>query len=138
VEYFHHCREVAEVLEELRGECESNERSYTNETADYRWKTAELENNLMVLDYFHKSYGTPEEKLPGSLVWFHWTAGHSQDVWDAAKTSGVTSMMPREEVQGFEGIYNQLRRIDDARARAWESRKIMRRDMNSRIPGCRN
>ena len=50
VEYFHHRREVEEVREELRDERESNKRSFTSETTNWRWETAELENNLMVLD----------------------------------------------------------------------------------------
>lgn len=49
VVYFHHRREVAEVREELRGEREANKNSFTSETTNWRWETAELENNLMVL-----------------------------------------------------------------------------------------
>jgi hypothetical protein len=71
VEYFHHRREVTEVREELRGEREANKGSFGSETTHWRWETAELENNLMVLAYLQKHSGTPDEKLPGSLVWFH-------------------------------------------------------------------
>ena len=71
VEYFHHRREVAEVREELRGEREANKDSFKSETTNWRWETAELENNLMVLAYLQKHPGTPDEKLPGNLVWFH-------------------------------------------------------------------
>jgi hypothetical protein len=49
VEYFRHRREVAEVREELRGERQANKDSFTSETTHWRWETAELENNLMVL-----------------------------------------------------------------------------------------
>jgi len=120
VEYFHHRREVAEVREELRGEREANKKSFTSETSHWRWETAELENNLMVLAYLEKHPGTPDEKLPGSLVWFHESTSPSQAVWDAAKTSGVTSLMHREEIEQYEDTYNQLRKIDDARALAWD------------------
>jgi hypothetical protein len=102
VEYFHHRRVVAEVREELRGECETNKSSFTSETTHWRWETAELENNLMVLAYLQKHPGTPDQKLPGSLVWFHASTGHSHAVWDAAKNSGVTSLMNREEVEQYE------------------------------------
>ena len=58
VEYFHHRREVADVREELRGERDANKESVKKETDNWRWETAELENNLMVLDYLRKH---PEE-----------------------------------------------------------------------------
>ncbi len=121
VEYFHHRREVAEVREELRGEREANKESFGTETSNWRWETAELENNLMVLAYLQKQPGTPDEKLPGSLVWFHSSAPHSQAVWDAAKSSGVTSLMHREEIEQYEDTYNQLMKIDDARSLAWDA-----------------
>ena len=120
VEYFHHRREVAEVREELRGEREANKKSFMSETTHWRWETAELENNLMVLAYLQKHPGTPDEKLPGSLVWFHESTNPSQAVWDAAKTSGVTSLMNREEVEQYEDTYNQLKKIDDARSLTWD------------------
>jgi hypothetical protein len=121
VEYFHHRREVAEVREELRGEREANKDSFTSETTYWRWETAELENNLMVLAYLQKHPGTPDEKLPGSLVWFHESSSPSQAAWDAAKTSGVTSLMHREEVEQYEDTYNQLKRIDDRRSLAYDA-----------------
>ncbi|HWZ83666.1 MAG TPA: hypothetical protein VNW47_13630 [Terriglobales bacterium] len=120
VEYFHHRSELAEVREELRGEREANKDSFAKETTNWRWETAELKNNLMILDYLQKHPGTPDEKLPGSLVWFHASSAHSQAVWDAAKNSGVTSLMHREEVEQYEDTYNQLNKIDDARSVAWE------------------
>jgi hypothetical protein len=121
VEYFRHRREVAEVRQELRGERETNKNSFTSETTHWRWETAELENNLMVLAYLQKHPGTPDEKLPGSLVWFHASTSPSQAVWDAAKNSGVTSFMNREEVEQYEDTYNQLKRIDDARSLAYDA-----------------
>jgi hypothetical protein len=121
VEYFHHRREVAEVREELRGEREANKKSFASETTHWRWETAELENNLMVLAYLQKHPGTPDEKLPGSLVWFHESSSSSQAVWDAAKNSGVTSLMHREEAEQYEDTYNQLKRIDDTRSLAYDA-----------------
>jgi hypothetical protein len=120
VEHFHHRREVAEVREELRGEREANKDSFRSETTNWRWETAELENNLMVLAYLQKHPGTPDESLPGSLVWFHASAPNTQAAWNAAKNSGVTSLMHREEVEQYEDIYNKLKRIDDARSLAYD------------------
>jgi hypothetical protein len=121
VEYFHHRREVAEVREELRGEREANKSSFAIETTHWRWETAELKNNLMVLAHLQKHPGTPDEELPGRLVWFHASSRHSQAVWDAAKSSGVTSLMNREEVEQYEDTYNQLKRIDDALSLTWDA-----------------
>jgi hypothetical protein len=121
VEYFHHRREVAEVREELRGEREANKDSFKRETANWRWETAELENNLMVLAYLKQHPGTPDEKLPGSLVWFHGSVPNTQAAWDAARSSDVTSLMHREEVEQYEDTYKKLRRIDDARSLAYDA-----------------
>ena len=119
VEYFHHRHELTEVREELRGEREANKDSFASETINWRWETAELKNNLMVLAYLQMHPTTLDEKLPGSLVWFHASSVHSEAAWDAAKNSGVTSLMPREEVEQYEDTYDQLKKIDDARALAW-------------------
>ena len=121
VEYFHHRREIAEVREALWGEREANKDSFRSETTHWRWETAELENNLMVLAYLQKHPGTTDEKLPGSLLWFHASAPNTQAAWDAAKNSGVTSLMHREEVEQYEDAYNQLKRIDDARSLAYDA-----------------
>lgn len=121
VEHFHHRREIAEVRKELLGEREANKNSFTSETTHWRWETAELENNLMVLANLQKHPGTPDEKLPGSLVWFHASTGHTQAVWDAAKNSGVTSLMTREEVEQYEDTYSQLKRIDDVRSLTFDA-----------------
>jgi hypothetical protein len=121
VEYFHHRRQVAAVREELRGERETNKDSFARETTNWRWETAELKNNLMVLAYLQKHPSTLDENLPGSLVWFHASSGHSQAIWDAAKNSGVTSLMYREEVEQYEDAYNQLKKIDEARSLAYDA-----------------
>jgi hypothetical protein len=121
VEYVHHRREVTAVREDLRGEREANKDSFRSETTHWRWETAELENNLMVLAYLQKHPGTPDEKLPGSLVWFHASSPNTQAAWDAAKSSSVTSLMHREEVEEYEDTYNQLKKIDDARLLAYDA-----------------
>jgi hypothetical protein len=121
VEYFHHRREVAEVREDLRGEREANKNSFRSETTHWRWETAELENNLMVLAYLQKHPGTPDEKLPGSLVWSHGSSPNTLAAWDAARNSGLTSLMPHEEVEQYDDTYNKLRRIDDARSLTFDA-----------------
>jgi hypothetical protein len=120
VEYFHHRQELAEVREELRGERETNKDSFARETINWRWETVELKNNLMVLAYLQQHPGTPDENLPGRLVWFHASSVGSEAVWDAARNSGVTGLMRREEIEQYQDTYNQLKKIDDARSVAWD------------------
>ena len=75
----------------------------------------------MVLVYLQKHPGMSDERLPGSLAWFHASTSHSQAVWDAAKNSGVTRFMHREEIEQYEDAYNQLNKIDDARSLTWDA-----------------
>jgi len=121
VEWMHHRREVAKVREELRGEREANKETFKRETTNWRWETAELENNLLVLGYLQKHPGTPDEKLPGSLFWARYNSSSSQAAWDAATSSGVTSLMPREEVAGYAYTYRQLKWISDADDTTWDA-----------------
>jgi hypothetical protein len=121
VEWVHHRREVAAVREELRAEREYNIDHFKSETAVWRWETVMLENNLMVLAYLKQHPGTADEKLPGSLVWYRGSRTFSEAAWDAAKSSGVTSLMPREEVAGYAYTYRQLKWISDADDTTWDA-----------------
>ena len=121
VEYVHHRRQISEVREELRGEREANKKAVQQETANWRWEAAELKNNLEVLAYLEAHPGTPDEKLPGSLIWFHASAPTTEAAWDAAKSSGVTSLMPHEEIEQYDDTYNKLRRIDEARVLTFDA-----------------
>ena len=127
VEWMHHRREVAKVREELRGEREANKETFKRETTNWRWETAELENNLLVLGYLQKHPGTPDEKLPGSLFWARYNSSSSQAAWDAATSSGVTSLMPREEIAQYERIYDKLKWIHDANLIVWDTMNDARR-----------
>jgi len=121
VEWVHHRREVAAVREELRSEREVNKELFQRETTTWRWEAVELENNLRVLAYLKEHPGTADERLPGSLAWFRDAAGYREAAWDAAQSSGVTSLMPREEVEGYELTYHELKAISDAEGLMWES-----------------
>jgi hypothetical protein len=121
VELVHHRDELAQIRRELAAERETNREALAKGAKYWRWEAVELENNLMVLAYLQKHPGTADENLPGSLVWSYVHEPHSEAVWDAAKTSGVTSLMSREEIEQYEDMYNKLRQVDDARVIAWES-----------------
>ena len=121
VEFVHHRRELAQIRRELAAERETNREAIAKDTRYWRWEAVQLENNLMVLAYLQHHPGTADEDLPGSLVWSYVHEPHSEAVWDAAKTSGVTSLMRREEIEQYEDIYNKLRQADDARLLAWDT-----------------
>lgn len=55
------------------------------------------------------------------VMWSHVSEPHSETVRDAAKTSGVTGLMSREEIEQYEDVYNKLRQVDDARLLAWDT-----------------
>ena len=118
VEYFHHRHELAQLREELRQEREANRKLFQKEVVHWRWEAVELQNNLIVLAYLQKHPGTPDEKLPGVLFWAHLSEAPTQAVWDSAKTSGVTSLMHRDEVEQYETFYTMLRRVNEAREEA--------------------
>lgn len=121
VELVHHRREVAQVRRELDDERETNRKAIAKESGYWRWEAVQLQNNLMVLAYLQHHAGTADEKLPGSLMWSHVSEPHSEAVWDAARSSGVMSLMDREEIEQHEDVYNKLRQVDEARLLAWDA-----------------
>ena len=118
VEYFHHRREVAEARKELRARSQQGGLHRRDQPLTVGGSRTGKQPDGFGLQ---KHPGTPDEKLPGSLVWFHNSSGHRPAIWDAAKSRGVTSLMRREEVEQYEVIYNQLTKIDDARLLAWDA-----------------
>ena len=119
VEYFHHRHQVAETRELLRNEREDNRQAFARDTKNFRVSSAELQNNLQVLAYLSHHPGTPDEKLPGTLLWLHGGADYQSAAWDEAQTSGVTSLMPREEVAEMQRLYAQLRKISNSNRETW-------------------
>lgn len=121
VETIHNHHELREVRRELDDERETNRQAMAKNTKYWRWETVEMQNNLMVLTYLKSNPGTPEEQLPGSLVWSYIHEPHSEVAWEAAKTSGVTKFMGHEEIERYEDAYNKLKQVDDARVLAWNA-----------------
>ena len=119
VEAIHHHREVAETREALRAEISDNRKLFEQVALNWRWETTELENNLDVLDSLRQHPGTPDEKLPGVLFWAHQGAHFSHAAWDAARSAGITSLMPREEITELEAYYRRLETIDAAANNTW-------------------
>ena len=74
---------------------------------------AELQNNLLVFQYLQQHPGTPQEKLPGVLLW--WTAPFefTSAVWDAAHQSGLVTLLSREEIEANSFLYFILKNLND-------------------------
>jgi len=113
VEYVHHRHQLSETREALRLEREGNYKALAENTKAWRWGTAELENNLLVFDFLQRHPGTPQQNLPGVLLWDTSNYPFTSVVWDAARQSGVISLMPREEVEVNNGLYFFLQKIND-------------------------
>jgi hypothetical protein len=119
VEFFHHRHQIAETRELLRNEREDNRQALIRATKSFRVVSVELQNNLQVLTYLQQHPGTPDEKLPGALSWLWGSPVYESVAWEAAQSSGVTSLMPREEVAENAKLYAQLRRIGDSSRDSW-------------------
>jgi len=119
VEWVHHRREVAETRELLRQEREHNRENIANASREWRLETARYENDLLVFQYLQKHPGTPEEKLPGRLLWGHAGSADIHAVWDTTQQNGVASLMPRDELEADAWLYRHLENIGDLTEQTW-------------------
>jgi hypothetical protein len=113
VEFFHNRNQLAETRQALRLEREGNYKTLAENTTAWRWGTAELQNNLLVLQYLQQHPGTPQEKLPGVLLWQSSSYPFGSVVWDAVRQSGVIALMPREEIEANSSLYFFLQKVND-------------------------
>jgi hypothetical protein len=113
VEFFHDRYQRAEMRQALRIEREDNYKTLAANTAAWRWGTAELENNLLVFQHLQQHPGTPQEKLPGVLLWATSNYDFSSAAWGAVQQSGSITLLPREEIEGNSSLYSILKRVND-------------------------
>lgn len=113
IEFFQHRNELAETRQALRLEREGNYKILAENTTAWRWGTAELQNNLLVLQYLQQHPGTPQEKLPGILLWKSSSYPFGSVVWDAVRQSGVIALMPREEIEANSNLYFVLQKVNE-------------------------
>jgi hypothetical protein len=121
VEHFHHGHQVAETREALHEERKDNHQRFADGAAFWRWGVAAIQNNLVVLRYLQQHPGTPQEKLPGVLTWAQNNAPFTYSVWDGAQQTGVTSLMPRDEVAEDADLYKHLHAIGEASGKVWQA-----------------
>lgn len=113
VEFVHNHYQRAEMRQALRLEREDNYKTLAANTTAWRWGTAELENNLLVFQYLQQHPGTPQENLPGVLLWATSNFEFGSAAWDAAHQSGLVTLLPREEIEANSSLYSILRKVND-------------------------
>ncbi|MGA2349464.1 MAG: hypothetical protein ABSF70_03445 [Terracidiphilus sp.] len=114
VEWMHHCSEVAETREALQRELQENRNLFAANTGYFRQESAMLQNNLVVLRYLQQHPGAKPDQLPGILLWTSSNARSVDSAWKTASQTGVTALMPREEVVKSAELYGFFERIDRA------------------------
>jgi hypothetical protein len=113
VEFVRHRHQLNELRQALRLEREDNYKTLVMNTTAWRWGTAELENNLLVFQYLQDHPGTPQEKLPGVLLWATSLFEFNSAAWDAAHQSGLIALLPREEIEANSSLYFILKRVNE-------------------------
>jgi len=113
VEYIHHHYEVKEAREALAQEREENRKFFAVNTAEFHEAAAGLENNLRVLLYLQQHPGTPQEKLPGVLVWHDAYEPIVDSVWKNAQQTQVLALFPQQEAEDDANLYRLLGTADD-------------------------
>jgi hypothetical protein len=110
VEYLHHRHQLAETRRALAQERAENRGTLAGQTRAWYREVAELQNNLLVLQYLQQHPGTAQQMLPGVLLWNAQALAFSTAVWDAARESGTLALMPREEIERYSALYSTLDR----------------------------
>jgi hypothetical protein len=118
VELLHNHSQRAELRRALRLERRENHAVFTENAAAWRWGTAELQNNLLVFQYLQQHPGTPQEKLPGTLLWNTSNYVFDSAAWDAAHQSSLVSLLPPEEIQANGSLYLILKNMNDVQSAA--------------------
>ena len=119
VEHIHNHYRVAETREALRQERVENHKRFAEGARHWREGVARIQNNLLVLRYLQQHPGTPQEKLPGVLIWTQESSPFNYSTWDAAQQTGITSLMPREEVTEGAHLYKSLHSIGATSGKVW-------------------
>ena len=118
-ESVHHHHEIKEARQALRHELDLNRRAYADSVREFHRQTAAMLNNVVVLRYIQQHPGTPEEQLPGILVWHASPGSFTDSAWKTAQQSGVTALMPLEEVRRYDALYDRIDQVRSSFDRIW-------------------
>jgi hypothetical protein len=112
-EHIHHMRQIAETREALNRELDYNTKLFAQTAKDIRWETAEYKNDMLVFEYLKLHPGTPQQKLPGVIVFGHGDNRPHYAAWETAQQSGITALMPQDEVAHAAAMYGELHKAED-------------------------
>jgi hypothetical protein len=112
VELINRHHEVKETREALAQEREQNRKFFAVNTAEFHEAVAAVKNNLRILLYLQQHPGTPEEKLPGILVWNDGYEPVVDSVWKNAQETQVLALFPRQEAEDDANLYRVLDTAD--------------------------
>jgi hypothetical protein len=113
VEHLHHIYQVKLARQALHQELEYNTRLFAHNTVETRWETAQYKNNLLVFEYLQKHPGTPQEKLPGVMSWANGDDRFSYGAWETVQQSGLTALMPQDEVARYAKMYHDIHHAEE-------------------------
>jgi hypothetical protein len=119
VEFFHHRHQVNETRESLRAELRENIARYDINTAQIRLNSDKFQNDLFVLLYLQQHPGTPQQKLPGVLLYTVRHEAAQMAAWKTAQRTGVTELLTRDEVAQQEALYEVLGESDERSNKIW-------------------
>jgi hypothetical protein len=121
VEAIHHHHQIAETRQALRLEREENRSRMTEYVANFKWESALLKNNMLILTTLQQHPGTPKDKLPGVLIWSMRRALFAHTAWDTAQQAGVLTLMPQDEVNADQVLYRAFDDISNANEEEWRA-----------------
>jgi hypothetical protein len=114
VEWVHHRMEVEETGKALHRELGLNQHAFAQELAFARITRVDEKNNLLVLSYLKQHPGTPEERLPGILVWGVGSTDFPTSAWEDARRTGVTALMQAKDVRDYTSFYRYIDQANKA------------------------
>jgi hypothetical protein len=127
VERAHDHYKVRETREALQREREANGKDLITIAHNWRWEMAELQNNLMVLAYIQHHPGALQTSLPGELRWVQLPVFSNHAVWDSAQLNGVIRLMPPDEANSDQALYQFLQIVSENNTATWSAISDARR-----------
>ena len=121
VEAIHHHHQVQELRQALKQEREENRKLFIRNVAYSRYNRARLLNDLNVLRYLQQHPGTPEETLPGTLVWSQWYTPVIDSAYRNAEQSQMLAMLPQKEAEQQARFYAVLTSVEQTGLAAGEA-----------------
>ncbi|HEX4154057.1 MAG TPA: hypothetical protein VHY48_00460 [Acidobacteriaceae bacterium] len=111
VEFLRHKHEIREARAALAAEHEENIRRYHDNVNSHLLRTANQHNDQRILRFLLAHPATPEDKLPGIMVFGAITIQEPvESAWITVEHTEVISLLPPAEVRAYAAEYTELER----------------------------